>query len=102
MLDLNLINTWQVILDRILCSNDLAIRPIELIQSRIQRGGLPRSGRAGNQENAIGPFDDGLEPAVVFPPEPQITDVHGDSPAIQDTHNGGLTMDGGQAADAEV
>ena len=92
----------QVVLDRVLGGDDLAIRSVQLVQGGVQRGRLARAGRPGHQEDAVGPFDDLLEAAVVLLGEAQVLDAHLDVAAVEDTHDDRLAVVGRQDADAQV
>ena len=51
----HLVDAGQVVLDRILGRDDLAIRSVQLVQGGVERGGLAGAGRPGDQEDAVGP-----------------------------------------------
>ena len=46
VLHLDLVDAGQVVLDRVLGRDDLPIRPVQLVQGGVQRGGLAGAGRA--------------------------------------------------------
>ena len=52
--DHDLVNARQLILDGILHRDDLAVRLVDEIESRIKGGRLARSGGAGDEEDAVG------------------------------------------------
>jgi hypothetical protein len=56
-MDLNLVDPFQLILDRILGGDDLDVRAVDLDQRTVERRGLSRTGRAGDQDDAVRQFD---------------------------------------------
>src|SRR5262249_53158828 len=102
MFHLDLINSRQVVFDGILRGDDLPIRPIQLVQGRVQGRRLSRAGRSGYQEDAVGPLDDVLEAPVIVFREAQILNAHLYTTAVQNAHDAGLTHIGRQEADAQV
>src|SRR5262245_6870096 len=61
-----LVDTRQVVLNRVFGRDDFAVRSVQLVKGRVQCCGLTGAGRAGDEENAVWTFDDRLEPNVVL------------------------------------
>src|SRR5438045_7125850 len=76
MLHFDLVDARQVILDRILGSNDRSIRPVEFIQSGVERRGFAGTGRSCHQKDTVRPLDDRLETLVVLVREAQLLNAH--------------------------
>ena len=55
--DRHLVDAWHLEFDRVLDSNNVKGRVVQLIKRRIQRGGLARTGGAGDQDQAVGRID---------------------------------------------
>ena len=102
MLHLDLIDARQVVLDRVLGRDDLAVGPVQLVQGGVQGGRLARAGRSGHQEDAVRPFDDRLESLIVLVREAELLDGHLNTVSVQDPHDDRLAVDRRQDADAQV
>src|SRR4051812_15559798 len=63
---LALVDAREVVLDGVLGGDDLAVGAVELVEGAVERRGLARAGRAGDQEDAVGALDDLLERLVVI------------------------------------
>ena len=59
--NLDLIDARQVVLDWVLCGDHLAVRTVQRIECSVQGGGLSRSGRASDENDSVGPADEGVE-----------------------------------------
>ena len=55
-MNLDLVDTAQLVLHRVFHGDDLGGLSIELAEGGIERGGLARAGGAGNQQDAVGPL----------------------------------------------
>ena len=55
--NLHLVHTGQVDLDRVLRGHDVGVRGVELGNGRLQRVGLPATGRCGHKDHAPGTPD---------------------------------------------
>ncbi len=101
-LDLDLVDAVELVLDRVLDGQHLAIRRVQLDQRGIQRGGLAAAGRAGDQDDAVGP----VERLAIGPQrlrlEAQRDEVERHAAAIEHAQHHGLAMHGRQGRDAQV
>ena len=55
----------ELVLDRILDGEDVEVRLVDLVQARVERGRLAGAGRAGDEDDAVGPRDQVLHQCVV-------------------------------------
>ena len=55
-LGLNLVDAFQLVFDRILDSNDFTVGRIDLVQRGLQRRTFATAGRTGNEDDAMGRF----------------------------------------------
>src|SRR5262249_10219735 len=99
---LHLVDTGQVILDRILRGDDLSIRPVQFVEGAVEGRGLAGARRARDQEDAVRSFDDLLKALKVLLAEPQVANPYLDVAAVKNTHHDGLTVNRRKHADAEV
>src|SRR5210317_1865379 len=59
--DLNLADTWQLVLNRIFDRDDILFATVQAGQRRVQSGGFTGTGRSGDQENSVVFVDHPLE-----------------------------------------
>ena len=53
----HLVDARQVVFDRVLGRDDLAVWAVQVVERRVQGGGLSRTGRPGHQDDPVGPLD---------------------------------------------
>src|SRR5205823_6304133 len=58
VLHFHLVDARQVVLDGVFRRDDLPIRTVQFVQGAVQGRRLAGAGRAGDQEDAVGPLDD--------------------------------------------
>ena len=102
MAHLSLVDTRQVVLNRVLGGDDLHIRLVEILQRRVERCRLSGSGRPRHQEDAVGALDDLIEALVFRFVEAQLLKVHQALLLVEDTHDDALAMAGGQRTDTKI
>jgi hypothetical protein len=61
--DLDLVDSFQPVLDRVFDRDDLAFDTIDFLQRRVQRCGLAAARRAGHQNDAVGQAENALQQA---------------------------------------
>ncbi len=86
-LDLDLIDPLQLVFDRVLDGDDLALGGVQPDQGGVQGGGLARTGGAGDQQDAVGPFEhvqQGIQACAV---EAQALEVEGHGLAVEQAHH---------------
>src|SRR5262249_2203498 len=99
---LHLIHAGQIVFDGVFGSNDLSIRPIQFVQSGIERRCLPQPGWSRYQHDSVWSLDDALESLIIVVGKPEIPNVYLNTASVKNAHNGGLAVVGGQHADAQV
>src|SRR5450755_2977797 len=102
MLYLDLIDSRQVILDRVFRGDDLSVGPIQLVEGRVKRRRFAGTGWASNEEHAVRALDNVLEALVVVFAETKLTDVHLNAGPVEDTHDDGLAVTRRHDADTHV
>ena len=98
----DLIDTWKVILDGVFCGDDFLVWAVHLVECGVERGGFAGACGTGDQEDAVGAFDDVVEAGVIGFAEAQVFDADIDVAAVEDAHDAGLAMAGWEHADAHV
>ena len=78
-LHLALVDAGEIVFHGVFGGDDLAVGAVEFVQGAVERGGLARTGRAGHQEDAVGPADDLLEGLVVLFLEAQVLNADADA-----------------------
>src|SRR5262249_5694660 len=100
--DRHLDDAVHVIFDRVFSGDDLLRDLVELIEGRIQGGGLARAGRPGDQDDAIGlanQFPVGIEDDRLHP---NLVEIELDDGAVQDADDDAFAEHGGQDTDAHI
>ena len=62
----DLVNTWKLVLDRVLDGNDLFVRLVDDVQTGVKRGRLARAGRTGDQQNPVWEAEKLLESLLII------------------------------------
>ena len=70
---LNLINTFQLVLNRILHRDDLPVRFVNVVETGIKRGRLAGTCRPGHQQDAVRQLNQILKRLLVICEESQLT-----------------------------
>src|SRR4051812_49010457 len=99
---LALVDAGEVVFDRVLGGDDLAVRAVQLVQGAVEGGRLAGTGRAGHQEDAVGAIDDLLERLVVVFLEAEVLNADADAVRPQNTQHAALAVVGRQSTYAEV
>ena len=99
---LALVQAREVIFHRILGGDDLFVRAVQFLQRRVQRGGLSRPRRAGDQKHAVGAFDDLLEDLVILAAESESLHAATGRFGRENTQHHRLAVVARQCRDAEV
>src|SRR5690606_36481646 len=101
-LGLDLVDALDLVLDRVLDGDDLDVRRVELAQRRVQRGGLARAGRAGDQQDAVRLLQHLAELRQEPVGEAEPLEVQHHRLAVEQAHHHALTVRGRHRADAQV
>ncbi len=100
--NLRLVDAVQVILDRVFDRQDLQFRTDDLLERRVKRRGLARSGRSGHQHDAVRPVDDLVERFERRPFHAEVGQRELDRAAIEDAHHDAFAEGHRDHADAQV
>ncbi len=100
--DLRLADAVQIVFDGVLHREDVAAAVVEPHQRRVQGGGLARTGRAGDQHDAVGTIDDALHGLVVSVAHAQLTQLETTGLLVQQTQHHPFAMPGRQGRDPYV
>ena len=99
---LDLVDTLDLVFDRILDGDDLHVGRIEFRQRRVQRGGLAGTGRARNQQDAVRLFQHFLELRQEFVGEAELVEIQHHGFAIEQAHHHRFAVRGWNSAHAQV
>ena len=100
--DLNLIDAAEVVFHGIFSGDDLAIRSVQRVECRVERGGLARTGRPGDEEDAVGPLDDPFEDLKVVGFETDVGEADSNRIGTKHSKHDAFTVVGGTETDTEV
>jgi hypothetical protein len=101
-LHLDLVDAFELVFDRILDRDDLHVRRVDLRQRGVQRGGLARTGRAGDQQDAVRTFQHVDETLLEVVGETERGEIEHHRFAIEDTHHHRLAEAGRHGRYAQV
>ena len=101
-LDLDLVDAVELILDRVLDGQHLAVRRVELDQRGVERGGLAAAGRAGDQDDAVRPGQRLAIGRERLGLEAERDEVERHAAAIEHAQHHALAVHGRQGRDAQV
>ena len=101
--DLGLADAVEVVLDRVLDRHDVARVVVEPLQRRVQRGGLARAGRAGDQQDAVRLVDQLVDQlAGCCGSMPSALEVEPAGLLVEQAQHHALAVAGGDGRDAHV
>ena len=89
---LNLVNPRQVILNRVLGGDDLAVRTIQVVHRGVQRGGFAAAGRARHEKNPVRTPYDRLKTLIIVVAETELPNAYLDIFFVQNPHHDGLAV----------
>src|SRR5262249_16015809 len=90
---LNLADSRLLILDGVLDGDDLGDLVLDLVEGRVQRGGLAGASRTGHQDYAVRPVDQLLEDAVNVRQKADIGEVEDHAALVQKPQHQPLAVD---------
>src|SRR6266542_4101828 len=107
LVDGDLGDAAELVLDRILDGDDLVLGALDLRQRGVERGGLARAGRPGDQHHTVRLLDElaELQQHLVVEAEdvePQVLELGVHRLLVENTDDRVLAVRGGDDADAEV
>jgi hypothetical protein len=83
----NLVHALQLVLDRVLDGDDLAIGRVDLVERAIERGRLAGAGGAGHEQDAVGARDQRLEAPADLGREAELLQRQEHARAIEEPHH---------------
>ena len=98
----DLVDTGQIVFDRIFGRNDLAIGSIKGVKGGIQGGCLAGAGWAGNQDDTVGAPDKSLEFGEVGLGETKLPHPHFNAVFVQQSHHRRLPVISRDDADPQI
>src|SRR5690606_18737100 len=93
---------FEVIFDRILDREDLLLRSDDGMEGGVERGGLAASGRTGDEDDPVGPFDQPDETAVGFLVHAELGQREEDAIFVEHAHDDPLAEKHGDDAHAQI
>ena len=103
VIDRALDDAVDVVLDRVFGGDDLVGDLVQLVESRVERGGLAGAGRAGDQDDAVGLVDQLAELRPASPAAmPTLFEVERHDGAVEHADDDAFAEHGRQDADAHV
>src|SRR5690625_212587 len=99
-LGLNLVDALKLVFHRVFNRDDLALGRVEHGQRGIQRGGLSRAGRPGDQNDAVRHFQLALEVVLEVFGKTQAAKIEHDGFAVKNTHDHRFAGRGGHGGHA--
>lgn len=101
-IDLALVDIGELILNRVLDRDDVAVFPVHAVEGGVEGGGLPRAGGAGRQDHPVGLGDEGFDERLLGREEPQVFELQKDGRLVENAHDDLLTEDGEKRGDPQV
>ena len=102
LVDLDLVDAFQVVLDGVLGGHDVDVRRVDGVDPRVERGRLAGAGRPGDQHHAVGLVDRTVELLEAPLVEPELREVELQRFLVEDSEDRFLAEDRRQGRDAEV
>ncbi len=99
---LDLIDPLELVLDRVFDGDDLSIGCVDLMQRRIERGAFTASGRAGDQDDAMGLLQDTKETIERLAFKTQTAKIEFDAFLVKQSDDDTFTVHGRHSRNTEV
>ncbi len=100
--DHDLVDAREFVFDGIFDGDDFAVGAVDDVEAGVEGGGFTGAGGAGDEDDAVGEFEEGLELCLVVGEEAEFGEAEEEGGFIEDTHDHGFAMVGGDGGDAEV
>ena len=101
-MDLDLVDTFEAVLDRVLGSDDLGCRFVDLVECRVKRGCLTAAGRSGDEHHAGRAPNDAVETLQDMLRHPQRVERHQVGTLVQQAHHDSFAVLHRQGGHANV
>ena len=92
----------ELVLDRVLDRDDVLVDRVDRVQRGVERGGLARARRAGDQHGAVRLAKAGLEPLARLAEQAEGVEAEHRLALVEDSHHDALAVHRGQGHDADV
>ena len=100
--DLDLRRARELVLHGVLDGHDVPLLRVDRVERRVERGGLARAGRPGDDDQPVRALDRLLEFLERLGLEPELGQVGLEGPLVEDPEHDALAEDRWQDRDAEV
>ena len=101
-LHVHLVDAGHDVFDRILDRDDLAALVVDLRKAGVERGCFSGSGRTGDEDDAVGHFDQAAEIFLVVAHEAEVGQRDGKRRLVEKTHDDGFALRGRNGGNAQV
>ena len=101
-LDHDLVDAGQLVFDRVLHGDDLAVRLVDDVEAGVERGGLAGTGGAGDQQDAVRQAEQLFEDRLVVREEAEFRQAEQQRGFVQNPHDDRLAVVGGHGGNPEV
>ena len=99
---LDLVDAFDLVFDRIFNRDDLDVRRVDFRQRGVQRGGLTRTGRAGDQQNTVRQLQHVDELGQKLVGETQCVEIEYHRFTIENTHHHRFTVRGRHGGNTQI
>ena len=100
--DLYLVDTGKLILDRVFDGDELAGRSVDGVEKCVKTGGFTGTGRPCDQKDSVGIVDDFGDHIQVVGVETELRNIQLDTCLIENTHYDTLAVSGGNTRHTQV
>lgn len=97
-----MVDAGEFVFDRVFCGDDFFVRAVEVVEAGVEGGGFAGTGGAGHQNDAVGQGDEAVEGGFVIREEAELRQTQRERGFIQNTHDDGFAVVGGDGADTQV
>src|SRR5437868_6718971 len=99
---LHLIDPSHLILDRFFHRNDFAVGLVDVIETGVEGAGLPRTGRAGYEQNSIGRTQQPSEFFLIVAEEAEFRQTEKQTRLVKHAHDDAFAMIGRDGGNAQI
>ena len=99
---LHLVDAVHLILDRLLDGDDLAVGLVDVIEAGVERARFARTGRAGDEQDAVGQTEQPLEDFLVVAQKSELGQTEHQARFVEHTHDDAFAVIGRDGRDAQI
>src|SRR5713101_2516361 len=92
----------ELVLDRVLDGHDVEVRPVDLAEGRVERGGLAAPGGPRHQHDPVRLVDQPLHGGELVLVHPDLGEVEQHRALVEQAHDDALAEHGGRGGEADV